>query len=446
MELFRHLFLVMSLSGSAVTALYGAAYPIARRWFPRRWRSRLLRVALFFYLVPLPLLRDSAVSWLYWHTPIQPPTPWQGDFWTPDPSYIINRDGGQLFVGSRVMLEAALLLCAAAVLAVLIAKQLRRYLAVYRAYLAEPGSRALPPWVEEEFRALKAQLGIRGRVGLIRSRCCGAPLTMGVFAPVVILPAGPEPEPESCRYILKHELLHIKNRDLPVRLLGLLAVALHWYNPLCHLFYRELCLVSELECDRGVLQDSTDRQRQRYGHLLLDLASGQRAGEPFAVGITGSSRRAFARRLREMKQPGGPVRPVPAILAALVLAAALVLGTVPALAYQPPQRTAIAGLGRDSEMVFQVLADLPEPEPLPCQHFFTDAAGGIIPLKGDETLLNGCSHRFAAGKTTHHTSTGGGCVTVVNHARRCQNCGGVREETEYLRITLTECNHHIKEG
>lgn len=51
--MFRNLLFTMSLSGSLVMVLYLILYPLARRYFPLVWRYRVLKMAIFFYLIPV---------------------------------------------------------------------------------------------------------------------------------------------------------------------------------------------------------------------------------------------------------------------------------------------------------------------------------------------------------------------------------------------------------
>ncbi len=51
--MFRNLLFTMSLSGSIVMVLYLILYPLARKYFPLVWRYRVLKVAMFFYLIPI---------------------------------------------------------------------------------------------------------------------------------------------------------------------------------------------------------------------------------------------------------------------------------------------------------------------------------------------------------------------------------------------------------
>lgn len=111
-------------------------------------------------------------------------------------------------------------------------------------------------------------------------------MTMGVFSPVIIFPVPGKLdfEADERRYIMKHELQHIKSGDLLIKFLALFALAVHWYNPICYLLFHELCVVIELDCDYGVTNHIDEAQRRRYGNLILDLAaSGDGKKERFAM-------------------------------------------------------------------------------------------------------------------------------------------------------------------
>jgi beta-lactamase regulating signal transducer with metallopeptidase domain len=80
---------------------------------------------------------------------------------------------------------------------------------------------------------LRSDLRIRRRVRLLQSSRTKAPLTWGALRPVVLLPAEAVEWPESRRQmVLLHELSHVKRLDWLTQMIGQLASALHWFNPL----------------------------------------------------------------------------------------------------------------------------------------------------------------------------------------------------------------------
>ena len=55
------------------------------------------------------------------------------------------------------------------------------------------------------------------------------------------------------RYIILHELMHYKRRDMFYKWLVQITVCLHWFNPLVHLMSREITKACEFSCDEAVL-------------------------------------------------------------------------------------------------------------------------------------------------------------------------------------------------
>ena len=54
-------------------------------------------------------------------------------------------------------------------------------------------------------------------------------------------------------YMFRHELVHIKHHDLFIKYIGLLVMAVHWYNPLAYVMFHEISVISEMYCDSIVI-------------------------------------------------------------------------------------------------------------------------------------------------------------------------------------------------
>ncbi len=92
-------------------------------------------------------------------------------------------------------------------------------------------------------------------------------------------------DPSKQTYILLHEQAHIRRGDPIWKVLSLVALALHWMNPLCWLAYHLAVRDMEMSCDEAVLNKLNHDGRAAYSTLLLNLATGQSIGGtvlPFA--------------------------------------------------------------------------------------------------------------------------------------------------------------------
>lgn len=83
-----------------------------------------------------------------------------------------------------------------------------------------------------------------------------APCTWGTIQPVVLLPTAGSAWTRSQRECaLLHELAHVQRFDSATQLLGRLACALYWFNPLVWLASREARVAQEEACDNAVLAE-----------------------------------------------------------------------------------------------------------------------------------------------------------------------------------------------
>ena len=96
------------------------------------------------------------------------------------------------------------------------------------------------------------------------------PALYGIIKPKIILPM--EYEASELKYILLHERAHMKRKDNFIRLLALVVVCLHWFNPLAWLILKLLYSDIELACDELVLSKCNEAERKEYAYTLLHTA------------------------------------------------------------------------------------------------------------------------------------------------------------------------------
>ncbi|MBI3862274.1 MAG: PDZ domain-containing protein [Planctomycetia bacterium] len=114
--------------------------------------------------------------------------------------------------------------------------------------------------------------GIARPVRLMLSTERAIPMTWGVLRPVLLLPADAVVWPLGrLRVVLLHELAHIARFDYLTQLLGMLACACHWHNPLVWWGLRQTKREQEQACDDRVL--STGAAADAYAFELLHVTS-----------------------------------------------------------------------------------------------------------------------------------------------------------------------------
>ena len=106
--------------------------------------------------------------------------------------------------------------------------------------------------------------------GILEHPAIPGPFVLGYFKPRIYLPMQlPDKDRE---YILSHEKTHIAHGDHWFKLIGFLALCLHWYNPFVWAAYLLICRDIEIACDESVVKDLTLEKRKLYTLALLNCA------------------------------------------------------------------------------------------------------------------------------------------------------------------------------
>ena len=156
---------------------------------------------------------------------------------------------------------AALWMIGAVVLAAVLAY---RWLSCRRVF-----SEALPCGDQRAAAFLKEHRLLR-RVQVRVSERIASPLSYGLLRPVILLPASmANADDQTVRYVLTHEFMHIRAYDMLRKSALLLALCLHWFNPLAWVMLRLCNRDMELMCDERVVRHLGGRKA--YCLTLLDM-------------------------------------------------------------------------------------------------------------------------------------------------------------------------------
>ncbi len=101
--------------------------------------------------------------------------------------------------------------------------------------------------------------------------CAGikAPMLAGFFRSVLLLPEE-KLESETLRYVMLHEVVHFKRKDIWLKTLALVTNCLHWFNPMIWLLTHLVERDTELACDETVLTYLSAQEYRMYGKTILD--------------------------------------------------------------------------------------------------------------------------------------------------------------------------------
>ena len=112
----------------------------------------------------------------------------------------------------------------------------------------------------------------RRRIFIRQSSRFSAPLTYGVFHPVILMPTSTKWEnTDSLEYVLAHEYVHIR-RFGSIRKLALIVVlCVHWFNPLVWGMYVLANRDIELSCDEAVVRLFGESAKMAYARALISM-------------------------------------------------------------------------------------------------------------------------------------------------------------------------------
>ena len=123
-------------------------------------------------------------------------------------------------------------------------------------------------------RRLNSEMDISKHIDLYLCPCVGSPMMTGFVKPRILLPKADFVQDELC-FILKHELVHYKRKDLLYKYLILAATAIHWFNPIVYLMAKAIATECELSCDAEVVRSTDADTRQHYSETIIGVVKYQ---------------------------------------------------------------------------------------------------------------------------------------------------------------------------
>jgi beta-lactamase regulating signal transducer with metallopeptidase domain len=120
------------------------------------------------------------------------------------------------------------------------------------------------------FDATKSELTIRSNVKLMTCECIKTPMMIGLIRPTVLIPSF-EIQSDELHSILKHELIHFKRHDLWCKIVMLVTLSLHWFNPIVHIMLKHVMELCEISCDERVLKGANEKSRAAYGEAIIGV-------------------------------------------------------------------------------------------------------------------------------------------------------------------------------
>lgn len=248
----------------------------------------------------------------------------------------------------------------------------------------------------------------------------GSPYTIGFLKPFIVAPENLENSRLS-EMILRHEYSHLCCHDSAVKLLCLLAICLHFYNPLTLLTLLLYTSFSENIADQAATEGFTTEEKKAYAVALVNLSARNRQVPVVWKNNLLGAKHTMKRRVEFImmkNRKASKIGTAAAILASVFLSGTTVFG------YAPMQTVEVT----DSSPITEEFVSFNDSNQSAyfndSLHFKTEN-DEVIPVS--ESDLDGraliCTHDFKSGYADrHYSQSNGGCIVKTYTAKICQKC------------------------
>ncbi|WP_368489732.1 M56 family metallopeptidase [Clostridium sp. BJN0013] len=123
--------------------------------------------------------------------------------------------------------------------------------------------------IKNIYLKLLKEMNIKKKISLKSCKAISTPLGIGIFNARIVIPTVSY-DIQELKYILKHELMHYKRHDIMYKIVLLITLSIHWFNPLVYIMCKVINNDCELSCDEAVLKRSDIKERKLYASALVN--------------------------------------------------------------------------------------------------------------------------------------------------------------------------------
>ena len=151
-----------------------------------------------------------------------------------------------------------------------------------------------------------------------------APLTYGVFRPVILMPKTVDwDDLDALKYVLTHEYVHIRRFDAVTKMALTAALCVHWFNPAVWIMYVLANRDIELSCDEAVIRQFGEHVKSAYAMTLICMEETRSSLTPLCNNFSKNAIEERIIAIMKIKKTS---------LVTLIVAAILVVGMATAFA------------------------------------------------------------------------------------------------------------------
>ncbi len=114
---------------------------------------------------------------------------------------------------------------------------------------------------------------IKTAVELLYCPKINSPSLCGLIKPKILIPINiaKNIDTEDFKYIIMHELTHLKKKDLLINLITTLLSIIYWFNPIILYSFNKMRKDCEFSCDNHVISYLNEGENIQYGNVLIKV-------------------------------------------------------------------------------------------------------------------------------------------------------------------------------
>ncbi len=270
----------------------------------------------------------------------------------------------------------------------------------------------------------------------------GSPYTIGFVRPFIVVPESLE-DSRLSEMIIRHEYSHLRSHDSLVKLLCLLAICLHFYNPLTLLTLLLYTRFSEYIADEAATEGFTLQDCKAYAAALVTHSGKTRQVPVVWRSNFGGKKQTIKRRVELImarNRKVSKIGTVAAVLGSVVLSGSTVFAYAPMQTMRTEVNDSISSVESVNLKFYQTANNTWTDSQIHLN--FSDNSTQLVESDSAETRAILCTHVYESCYAETHTSkSNGGCVVKTYRAKRCKKCNDIVLLELVNTNTFTTCIH-----
>lgn len=462
--------LVMNGMGSMFYALHSFFYRLEQNFMLPKYRLFLYRLNLLLFIIPFPAILfyvrryfDSFVS----RIPVSP-------FYL-NGSHIIFHLGQNISFALPKMYFILILVLIVWVTAMIRVfshvsdenREIHRFDSYFRVFGEEEMAESSID-VNGLLEAALKEMNMKKKPRIYIHEKVSAPYVSGVIHPAIYLPSQWNVSEQVYYMAIKHELAHIKHKDLLFEYIFQIAGIVNFFNPLLDKIYLKVKTCEELAADACACEGASREDCRAYQIAILNLSAVDSStpnrrvrGLIYKIKLNDNTKE----RILTMKNKNlNKHKSLKLAATALMSAVMFTVSAIPAFAYTLPSALEVENTSVDPIDTFDFKVMSTENDstlsPASVQPVNDDlfslfknvdySISDFVCIDENGTIIYGtaephlfeCNHNYVAAQATHHDKhSDGSCTITYYSAKRCLKCGRIVVGDEIAHTTYNKCPH-----